>query len=1119
MEWHNINVNARYEVKLLTRSGLFRTFSVLAIVGITIALLMNNTSMINRWQGSWASSALTSLIPFTATYYYTIAQAVILIFLAGTFLKKGQKLDTTEVLMVRPMSNSDYILGKVLGIAEVFIAINIIILLIAGFINVFVNQTPFSVVPYLFYLFTISVPTLVFMLGLSFIAVNIFKNQAVTFIILLGVVGIDVAYLTDKWYGILDLTGCAIPAIFSDLTGMANMGLFLMQRLCYLILGIGLLLLTIAFVDRLPERKSSKQMQLYAGMVVCLLGVMTGLIYVSQHNAQTHVRNKYIATFKQYAEQPLLNTTENSIVISTGAEHLDAEAVMKIVNNAETPVSEVTLYLNPGLQISEISEDGTPLEYRRDNQVVLISRMVEGKDSVVLKVKYSGYIDERVCYADVVQDWIDSTKSESIQHYGKHYAYLDNKSVLLTPESIWYPVTVAPSNPSAKYHISRDFTKYTLKVANRENREIVSQGFPIKDSLYTTFLNFYNLSGISLAIADYEKRSITVDNIDYEIYNFRGNDFFSKHFTHIQDTLPALIRDIMGDQESRFGVAYPFDKMAFIETPVHFTSYPRTWKGNTEFVQPELIFIPERAVTLNLDLDAEATRIKEWSSRSQSLPDEETMEAQLLSSFVRVFTEETSRQRRNWEQQSVNMHSISPLFSNFTRYIYSYDYPIFDIALTTLQTLTATSTQARFWEGIVNNRQRANQYLESNSFQYATRDTMIDPEIFYELLKLKSAQLRMYILSHISKSEYENFMDDYFFECEFRRSLATDFVAKFKERFDLDLTPFLDNWYTEVVSPEILTSEVYASKAEFDDATQYIVEFKLYNPSTSGAIITAQIGTGGGGNRGGWGGGANEDNTYYYSIPAGTAWQGRILMEDQPSNLVLNYNIAKNLPTTNTFSFSKIDMETDDTTHGFVQIPVEKFSTTSKGEYIIDNESPNFRLLSSNEKTKLQELLNKESTTDKYHNMQFWYAPSKWTLTAADYMYGDVARSAYYKRKGSGGNGAEWTFNVEEPGIYNIEIWVAAQNMGRRRRWGAQEQYYVVSNQEWTENMALNWNRTESGWYTLGTFDLPKGITTVTLSDKTERDYVIADAIKFVKDERKSDSGSNSNRQIYNNYE
>lgn len=1114
MEWHNINVNARYEVKLLTRSGLFRTFSILAIVGISMALLMNNTSMINRWEGSWASSALTSLIPFSATYYYTIAQAVILIFLAGTFLKKGQKLDTTEVLMVRPMSNSDYILGKVLGIAEVFIGINLIILLIAGFLNLFVNQTPFNIFPYIFYLLTISIPTLIFMLGLSFIAVNVFKNQAVTFIILLGVVGVDIAYLTDKWYGVLDLTGCAIPTIFSDLMGMANMTAFLTQRLCYLVIGIGLLLLTIAFVDRLPERKSSKRIQLYLGLVVVLIGFCIGAIYVFMHDAQTFTRNKYIATFKEYAFQPTLNTIENSITVATSQNHLDGQAAMKIINSNDTSSAPIMIYLNPGLKISQIVEAGKELSFKRDNQVAVVDRVINPGDTVELLIKYAGHIDERVCYADVVQDWIDSTKSESIQHYGKHYAYLDDKCVLLTPESMWYPVTIAPSNPLAKYHISRDFTKYTLKVENRADREIVSQGFPIKDSVYTTFNNFYNLSGISLAIADYEKKSITVDYIDYEIYNFKGNDFYSEYFTHIQDTLPALIRDAMGNQESRFGVAYPFDKLAFIETPIHFTSYPRTWKGSTEFVQPELIFIPEKAVTLNLDFNAELTRIKQWSSRSQSLPDEEAMESQLFSSFYRIFTEEISRQRRNWEQQSVNMHSISPLFSNFTRYIYSYDYPIFDIALTTLQTLTSSSTQARFWEGVVNNRQRANQYLEDKSFQYATRDTLINPEIFYELLKLKAAQLRMNILSNITQAEYENFLDDYFFEHEFQRSNATQFIKAFNAKFGVDLTPFLDDWYTKVVSPEILTAEVYASKAEFDDATQYIVEFKLYNPSESDAIITATIGTGGGGNRGG--GGSSDDNTHYYHIPAGTAWQGRILTEDQPSNLVLNYNIAKNLPTTNTISFSKIDMETDDTTHGFVQIPVEKFSRTLSGEYIVDNDSPNFKLVSSNDKTKLQELLNASESTDKYQNMQFWRAPSKWTLTAADYMYGDVAKSAYYKRKGSGGNTAVWEFHVTEPGIYNIEVWVAAQNFGRRRR-GAQEQFYVVESSEWKENMALNWNRTESGWYTLGTFDLPRGVTTVTLSDKTERDFVIADAIKFVKDERKSDSGGN--RQIYNDYE
>ena len=45
--------------------------------------------------------------------YISIAQSVIVIFLAGSFLKRDKKLDTAEVIYVRPMSNADYIVGKV----------------------------------------------------------------------------------------------------------------------------------------------------------------------------------------------------------------------------------------------------------------------------------------------------------------------------------------------------------------------------------------------------------------------------------------------------------------------------------------------------------------------------------------------------------------------------------------------------------------------------------------------------------------------------------------------------------------------------------------------------------------------------------------------------------------------------------------------------------------------------------------------------------------------------------------------------------------------------------------------------------------------------------------------
>ena len=165
MNLHNIGVISRYEVKLLRRSWLFRIFAILALLGITLTILVEQTRILNQYGYTWNKMALSSQMPYLCIYFYNIVQSIIVIFLSGSFLKRDKKLDTAEVIYVRPMSNADYIIGKTWGVLRVFLTLNIVMLLITAFLNIFVNQSPFSAFPYIFYLLTISVPSLIFVLG------------------------------------------------------------------------------------------------------------------------------------------------------------------------------------------------------------------------------------------------------------------------------------------------------------------------------------------------------------------------------------------------------------------------------------------------------------------------------------------------------------------------------------------------------------------------------------------------------------------------------------------------------------------------------------------------------------------------------------------------------------------------------------------------------------------------------------------------------------------------------------------------------------------------------------------------------------------------------------------
>ena len=137
MNIHNINTISRYETNLLRRIWLFRIFAVLSLL-LIVFFQISLPSNIFGWY-RWGMVAMPSSIPFVNIYLFNIAQSIIAIFLAGNFLKRDKKLDTAEVIYVRPMSNADYIVGKTWGIIKAFVSLNIIALIIAGFIHVFAH--------------------------------------------------------------------------------------------------------------------------------------------------------------------------------------------------------------------------------------------------------------------------------------------------------------------------------------------------------------------------------------------------------------------------------------------------------------------------------------------------------------------------------------------------------------------------------------------------------------------------------------------------------------------------------------------------------------------------------------------------------------------------------------------------------------------------------------------------------------------------------------------------------------------------------------------------------------------------------------------------------------------
>lgn len=276
---YNIQSVAKYESKLLTRSWFFKIFTVLAIGALSI---FNFVMLVVEGGGVfWMTKAIVSNIPYLNLLLLNTGQAVIAVFLASDFLKRDKKLDTSEVFYVRPLSNAEYVIGKIWGNLRVFLLLNLIVLTIALLFNMIATGMSVDWLAYLVYFLLISVPTLVFIIGLSIFLMLVLKNQALTFILLLGYIGLTLFYIQDKYYYLFDYMAFSLPLFKSSIVGFSNWEVLLNHRAIYLFAGLGFIFFTIFLFKRLPN--SSRSHYPWLLLSLCMAGMAGAAGYRHVH--------------------------------------------------------------------------------------------------------------------------------------------------------------------------------------------------------------------------------------------------------------------------------------------------------------------------------------------------------------------------------------------------------------------------------------------------------------------------------------------------------------------------------------------------------------------------------------------------------------------------------------------------------------------------------------------------------------------------------------------------------------------------------------------------------------------------------------------------------------------
>jgi len=1104
---HNIFSISKYERKTLLRSWFFRIFAILSLL---VLFGMNFGMIFEGGSDGWAIRSIPSAIPYFNLLILNVAQAIIAVFLASDFLKRDKKLDTTEVIYMRSMTNGEYVIGKTWGNLQVFLFLNIAVVIMALIFNALAQTTSIDWVSYGIYLLLISVPTLVFIMGLSFLLMSVIRNQAITFVIILGYIGISLFWLQAEFYYIFDYMAFNIPMLSSDIVGFGNLEVIIAHRGIYFSLGLGFISLTIFLLKRLPQSEMMTYFSLFFSIIFIGGGGYLAYNHINKFTQIESYRIEAVELNNKYVKELMPITLSQSISLNHIGEKIEVNSSLELQNNTNKTLNKLLFSLNDGLKISELKLNGNTVSFLRKKQLVIVSNNIEIKPEEKINVEftYSGKINESLCYLDIDEKTMLKRYGKFVINVDKRFAFITPNYLLLSPESNWYPKTgVTYSSVDVSWH-QQQFINFNLDVKTTPGLKAVSQGKI--DEIEAGKFKFENenpLTQISLAIGEYEQKIFEIDSTEYGIWYLKGHDFFSDLFPESKDTIPSILTERFDDFKRKLNLEYSFKRVSLVEVPAQFKSFERSWTSSQELVQPEQIFIPEKAFLIR---EADFENRKKWAGRRRRGDSGEMTQKDkeinvfndFFGSFMRAQENDWRQNRGNWSSVQVNNPLyIFPLLYNFQNNIQSDKWPITNRVFEAYLKNQATDMRSMFMSsmnGGENEDVRANIALQDSTFQ----EILSDPnqkQIIDNVIKLKGDVLFSMIQWKAGEEEFKDFLTEVLNENKFRNISFEEFDKKLKEQFGIELIPMMDNWFKTKELPGYLISPIKVVKVKSEDAMQTMISLKITNFSDVEGLVKLSFRIGGRDRMGSRGGSSDMINKLVH-LDANQTKDLSYLINTAPRMVIVNTMTSKNIPQTMMTFFREVEEDTKVKPYEGEKISETPVQLALVSEIIVDNEDAEFEVTKTENRSLLEKLIFKdEVTTSKYSRMNWWRPPTNWTATTSSDFYGEYVRSAYYIKGGEGNLLAKWNVPIKKAGYYDVYFYLyKGRNFGRGRQEAKGEYHLTIHGDDGAEEVALAVQNAENGWNHLGSYYFSSDTALIELSNKSDLRTIYADAVKLV---------------------
>lgn len=1080
--------------------------------------------------------------------YYLLGYTFGIVFLGFDIRARDVRDGIVEVLDARPLTNLELVAGRFIALfLSGWIPIVILALLVQGLgyllplIGSVVGQPvePWSLFGFVFLM---AVPAISFAIGLVFIVTLLVRHRLVASLLTIGGIvgmywGLFTAVGANASY--FDFLGAAQTSFPSDLVPELMRPGGWTQRIAVLLLGLGFVGLAAAIHPRLDGQNRMRPAAASGALVI--VGLIAIAFVVQLRHAEIDNFKRWRAAHEARVSEPVADilAVDGSITINPG-QRLDADLSIELAAPADRALERVLLTLNPGFSIDELTLAGGRALANTHADGLLdidLGQTLAPGEQTTLHLRYGGKPDIAFGYLDstIVTEDLNLNEAQVVL-LGYERGLFDRRFVALTPGMYWLPasgVDIGRDDPRARradyftVALDVDLPAGWLAAGPGRRQAIAADG----DREGFRFAPAIGIPEAALIASRFESFATDIRGITFEVLVDPAHDSNFAVLAEARGEIEDWIDERL-EAAAEVGLNYPFDAFTIVEVPNTLRGFKGGWRLDTALAPPSMMLLRETSFpTARFDVDVveifgsrnynqEGGKPRIERNRVLNFFINDFSGGNVLAAAARsFFSYRTSAYGDNAIAIDFALEQLSSLYVSgrrnyFSAHLFTNINQAANSVVASMQAGGGGFSLTSIADAIMTaNISRTDVWNTVLQVPLGDVDPYENPQRTLDMLALKGGEMAEAMVDTLGTEEVGLLLARLLERHAGESFTMDDLIAAGGDASD-GLAQLLRDWITTTGLPGFVVRgvEQYRLPDEDNGDPRYQLLVRLSNdedvvgfarlswvvPDDQGrAAILAQVSAAGGPGAGPI---AVSGATTRTASGEPIRIDGRSAVEigavlNQP---VLRVNVEPYLSLNrdqfvagelNTTSIPTRDREPFE---GVRDIP---FDFPDDGRIIADDLDESFEIVTDTGEEGLR-LAGRGTTTlldlDQGLPVGLGLSPRDWSRRTLQTAYGRYRHTLAYVGAGDGSARAVMPVTIPSPGRWELEVHVPPLYPNFRQTWNLD-----IVTADGRESVRFNAAVSNTGWNSLGEFELPAGTVAVEVSNASDGRVVMADAIAW----------------------